>query len=105
MMFLILQLKEISKPAVFVYGFFIFYSVFCYTTLMDKDKYAWLFEIVRCIIAIIIINYYGAWFTLDNFLPFGTTMVMLYFILSAAVSIAFEILEFKRDMQPIGANY
>lgn len=40
MMFMIIHLVEFPKPAVFVYGFFIFYSVYCYSSLMDRDKYA-----------------------------------------------------------------
>ncbi len=104
MMFMIIQLVEISKPALLVYGFFIFYSVYSYTSLMDRDRYAWLFELIRCVIAIVIINYYGGWFTLNNFLPFGTTLVMVYFIISVIISIAFEFFEFRKDEQPIRAN-
>jgi hypothetical protein len=97
MMFLIMQLVEISKPAIFVYGFFIFYSVYCYTSLMDRDKYAWILELIRCVVAFVIINYYGGWFTLNNFLPQGTAILVVYFIISAFVSIAFEYFEFKND--------
>ena len=97
MMFLIMQLVEISKPAIFVYGFFIFYSVYCYTSLMDRDKYAWILELIRCVVAFVIINYYGGWFTLNNFLPQGTAILVVYFIISAFVSIAFEYFEFKKD--------
>jgi alkylglycerol monooxygenase len=97
MMFLIMQLVEISKPAIFVYGFFIFYSVYCYTSLMDRDKYAWILELARAVIAFAIINYYDGWFTLNNFLPQGTSILAVYFIISAIVSIAFHYFEFKND--------
>ncbi|MCC6584404.1 MAG: sterol desaturase family protein [Chitinophagales bacterium] len=104
MMFLIVQLVEISKPGIFVYGFFIFYSVYCYTSLMDRDKYAWILELVRCIIAFSIINYYGDWFTLNKFLPLGTTILSVYFIISTFVSIAFEYFEFKNNILPTSAS-
>lgn len=104
MMFMIVQLVEISKPAVFVYGFFIFYSVYCYTSLMDRDRYAWLFEVFRLLFAVGIINYFGAWFTLNNLFPYGTTIVLLYLIISVIVSIIFEIFEFRKYKKPIGAN-
>ncbi len=104
MMFLIIQLVEISKPAIFVYGFFIFYSVYCYTSLMDRDRYAWLFEVFRLLSAVVIINYYDGWFTLNNFLPFGTTIVILYLIISTFVSIAFEFFEFKKETQPLSTS-
>jgi sterol desaturase/sphingolipid hydroxylase (fatty acid hydroxylase superfamily) len=95
--FLFAQIAVLPKPVVFVYGFFIFYSVYCYTSLMDRDKYAWVFELIRCITAIAIINYYGGWFTLNNFLPYGSAILIVYFIVSAIVSSAFEYFEFKKD--------
>ena len=71
---------------------------------MDRDRHAWFFELIRCMIAIVIINYYGGWFTLNNFLSFGTTLVMVYFIISVLISIAFDFFEFRKDEQPIRAN-
>ncbi len=102
--FLFSQIAVLPKPAVFVYGFFIFYTVYCYTSLMDRDKYAWIFELIKCGIAIVIINYYSGWFTLNNFLPLGTTILVVYFIFSTLVSIAFEYLEFKKDIPSVSAN-
>lgn len=97
MMFLISQVAVIGKSALFVYSFFIFLSVYSYTSLMDKSRYAWLFELVRLFLAFGVISFYGGWFTLDNFLPYGTTIVLAYFVFSAAVSVAFEYFEFKTD--------
>ena len=104
MMFLILQLAEISKTALFIYAAFIFVTVYSYTSLMDKSRYAWLFEIVRMIYALAIINYYGDWFTLDTFIPQGTTIVLSYFIFSAIVSLAFQYFEFRTDTRLVEAN-
>jgi hypothetical protein len=102
--FLFGQIAVLPKPVIFVYGFFIFYTVYCYTSLMDRDKYAWMFELIRCVIAIVIINYYGGWFTLNNFLPLGTTILVVYFIFSTLVSIAFEYLEFKKDIPSVSVD-
>ncbi len=95
MMFLILQIAVIPKTALFVYASFIFITVFSYTSLMDKSRYASLLEIVRCSFAFGIIYFYNGWFALDNFIPQGTTILSIYFILSALVSFAFQYFEFK----------
>ncbi len=99
MLFLVIQLVDISKPAIFVYGFFIFYSVYCYTSLMDKDSNAWLLECIRFALAIGIIKYYNGWFTLNKFVDYGTTILVAYFVISLLVSVAFVLLEFKKEMQ------
>lgn len=96
MIFLILQLAIIPKTGIFVYGSFIFLTVYSYTSLMDKSRYAWLFEIVRLIYALLIIILYDGWFALDNFIPRGTTIVLGYFIFSAIVSLAFHYFEFRK---------
>jgi len=95
MMFLITQIAAISKTALFVYSSFIFLSIYSYTELMDKSRYAWMFEVARLVCAIIIIRVYGGWFTLDTFIPQGTTILLMYFSFSAAVSAAFDYFELK----------
>lgn len=99
LMFLITQMAVISKPELFVYASFIFFSVYSYTSLMDKSRYAWLFEMLRLFFALAIINFYGDWFTLDNYIPQGTIVLSIYFVFSAVVSSAFEYFEFKSDTQ------
>lgn len=95
MMFLVLQIAVISKTEVFMYGAFIFVSVYSYTSLMDKSRYTWLFELLRLVYAMAIIYFYGAWFTLDNFIYQGTNIVLFYLICSTVISFAFEYIEFR----------
>jgi alkylglycerol monooxygenase len=97
MVFLFNQLEPIGQPWIYVYGLFLILGVFSYTTLMDKSKHAWWIEIVRAAIGLAIINLYGAWFTIDNFLPFGTTLVAAYFVVSAIASILFDIIEIRKS--------
>ena len=97
LVFLMFQIAALPKTAVFVYALFIFFSVFSYTSLMDKSRYAWLFELVRLCGAVAIISFYNGWFTLNNFLPYGTNIVLIYLILSTIVSLAFEYIEFRTE--------
>ena len=101
MMFLVLQMAVIPKTAVFVYASFIFLTVYSYTSLMDKSRYAWAFEILRFFYALTIVFFYNGWFTIDHFIPQGTTVLFLYFVFSAVVSLAFEHFEFKKESEPV----
>ncbi len=97
LMFLITQVAAIGKTALFIYAFFIFFSVYSYTSLMDKNRYAWVYEIARFIFVLAILKVYNGWFTLDSFIPNGTMILMAYFVISVVVSLAFEFFEFKYE--------
>jgi sterol desaturase/sphingolipid hydroxylase (fatty acid hydroxylase superfamily) len=105
MMFMVLQIAEISKTAVFVYAAFIFLSVYSYTSLMDRDRYAWLFELLRLLFALAIISFYNGWFTLNNFAPQATLILLVYFVFSTLVSLAFDYFEFKTDTNIVEASF
>lgn len=98
--FLVFQIAAIPKSAVFVYSFFIFLSVYSYTSLMDKSRFAWLMEVARLLIGLTIIYYYNGWFTLNQFTPQGSLIVIGYLIFSALVSCGFEYFEFRTDANP-----
>jgi len=103
-MFLIVQIAVIAKTAVFVYASFIFLTVYSYTSLMDKSKYAYFIELLRLFYALLIINFYGGWFVLNNFVHQGTSILLVYFIFSAIISIAFDHFEFKTDAKLVRTN-
>jgi alkylglycerol monooxygenase len=96
--FLISQIAVIDKPALFIYASFIFLSVYSYTSLMDTDRHAWVFEILRLLFALAIINFYNGWFTLDNFVNHGFAILLTYFVISSVVSFAFCFFEFRSEI-------
>ncbi len=97
LMFMISQAAVFTKTELFVYGFFIYLGVYSFTELMDKSKFAWVFELARLLFALAIISVYDGWFTIDEFIPGATIVVASYFILSVMVSLAFQFFEFKTD--------
>jgi len=97
MMFLVTQVAKIDKTGLLVYAFFVFLSVYSYTSLMDKSRIAWVHELIRLVYALAVIKYYNGWFTLDNYIPHGSTILLAYLVFSLIVSLAFEFLEFKTD--------
>jgi alkylglycerol monooxygenase len=96
MLFLFNQLQAIGSPGIYVFGLFLVFSVFSYTTLMDKSKHAWWIEVLRAFTGVAIINIYGSWFTIDHFLPYGTIIVGIYFMISATAAILFDIFEIRK---------
>lgn len=95
------NVAKIGLPNIFVYGAFLFVTIYSYTELMDKHKLSFLWEIIRYVFAIGIITYYGDWFGLNSVIPFGTYIVMGYLTLSLAVSIYFVTFEFRSQDQTI----
>ncbi len=90
-------LVEIGNPAMFIYGAFLYLMVFSYTTLMDRNANALWLESIKSVVALSIIYAYGDWFLLDQVLPFGTLIVVMYQVFSVFVVGWFVLKEFKID--------
>ncbi len=95
------NIAKIGLTNIFVYGAFIFVTIYSYTELMDKHKFSFIWESIRFVFAIVIINYYGDWFGLNSIFPFGNYLVLGYLTVSLLVSIYFVSFDFKTENQPI----
>lgn len=82
MMFLFNRLAEIGAPGMFVYGAFLFLSIFSFTMFMDGDRFSWMVEAIKSVIGISIILWTGDWFTLKQLVVIGPEIMMLYFVIS-----------------------
>jgi alkylglycerol monooxygenase len=80
------NIGTIGSPNIFIYGGFIFLFVYAYTELMDRNKYAIVWEILKAIVGIYIIISLGDWFGSNKFYPGISTILIGYFILSIGVS-------------------
>lgn len=95
------NIAKIGLTNIFVYGAFIFVTIYSYTELMDKNKYSFVWEGIRFAFAVGIINHYGDWFGLNSILSFGNYLVLGYFSFSLLISIYFVSFDFKTENQPI----
>lgn len=95
------NIAKIGLTNIFVYGAFIFVTIYSYTELMDKHKFSFIWETIRYIFAIAIINYYGDWFGLNTIFSFGNYLVLGYLTVSLLASIYFVSFDFKTENQPI----
>lgn len=83
------NLALIGKPGIFIYGAFIFLFVYAFTELMDKNKYAVLWELLKCATGITIILYTGDWFGISAHGSYIKFILIAYFILSLVSSFWF----------------
>ena len=104
--YLYFAIATITIQNIFIYGAFIFISVYSYTELMDTNKYALLWESIRFILGIGIVIYLGNWFELDHILPYGTILVTAILCLSLAGTVYFVGTNFKSEkLVVINAHY
>lgn len=89
------NIAMIGLPVIFIYGLFIFVTVYSYTELMDESRFSVYWETIRFLFGLGILYYFGDWFGLNSLFPWGNYIVIGYLILSLAMSIYFVALEFK----------
>lgn len=96
------NIAKIGIPGIFIYGAFVFVSVYSYTELMDKSKFAFIYEGIRFAFAVTVVSISGSWFKIDDVIPNGTYIVMGCLAVSLLISIYFVTTEFKESQnQPI----
>ena len=95
--YLYLSIAQMELQNIFIYGTFIFISVYSYTELMDINNYSLFWESVRFVFGIGIISYFGNWFNIDASIPFGTQIVISYLVISLGVNIYFVSSGFKSE--------
>jgi sterol desaturase/sphingolipid hydroxylase (fatty acid hydroxylase superfamily) len=93
--FLFNNVGVIGLPNIFIYGFFIFLTVYSYTELMDKSKYTIYWESIRLVVGIAILFYFGDWFGLNNTIVTGNYIAVFYLLFSFVGSVYFFHYEFK----------
>ncbi|WP_297337370.1 sterol desaturase family protein [Algoriphagus sp.] len=84
------NLAEIASPGIFYFGGFIFLTIYAYTELMDRNPYAWAWELLKFFYAGFFLVTTGDWFGLSNFLPGSVSIFVVYLTLSALCSIWFS---------------
>ena len=90
------SIAMIGLPNVFIYGAFIFLTVYSYTELMDTRKISVFWESLRFIFGIGILLYFGDWFGMNQLFPFGNTIIVSYLILSFVITIYFVSTDFEK---------
>lgn len=91
------NIATIGTPGIFVYGLFIFLTVYAYSELMDRNRYALLWEVIKNIFGCAIIYKTGDWFGASVFFPGINYSIIAWFIVSTIVTAWFVFIEFKSE--------
>ena len=89
------NIAEIGAPGMFIYGGYVYLSVYAMTELMDKNPIAWLWEILKSSFGILVVLTTGDWFGLSENIPGLLPVLIVYFVISAGASTWFSIKENK----------
>ncbi|UFH36987.1 sterol desaturase family protein [Flavobacterium acetivorans] len=93
--FLFDNIAVIGLPNVFIYGLFIFVTIYSYSELMDKRNSSIFWETIRFFLGMGIIFYFGNWFELNAQLPIINYIIASYLFISLLVTVYFTAFEFK----------
>ena len=83
------NVASIGLTNMMYYGLFIFAQVYALTEFMDRNPRALAYEVVKNMICIGGILYYGGWFGLQNYFGASSYILMGYFFISTATVAAF----------------
>jgi len=78
------HINQLDHAYIYLYGLFIFVSVYALTELMDRHPYAWAAELVKAGFGAYLLYLQPDWFGLSDWLPMSGYLVGSYLLLSLA---------------------
>jgi alkylglycerol monooxygenase len=90
------NIATIGMPNIFIYGAFLFLTIYSYTELMDTRSSALFWESLRLLFGIAIVLRLGDWFGLNGFTPYGNYSIIGYLLFSILVTVYFVFIVFKK---------
>lgn len=82
--YMLMNFKDIGNQ-IPIYAILLFATIYGYTSLMDRERFAPILEVVRSAMGLGWIVYSGDWFGMNANLSGGTMLVAGYFVLSAVI--------------------
>jgi hypothetical protein len=92
-------INQFDSTYIFVYGGFIFLSIYAFTELMDRNQYAIAWEALRCGFGIYLIYQQGDWFGASELIPGIHIALMAYFVIATLITGWFVYIHYKEDRQ------
>lgn len=85
------NLADIGSPGIFLYGMFIFLYIYALTSLMDADKQAPVWEVLKLVTGFYLIYSTGGWFGAEKYQASIPYLVGFYLVVSIYLSTSFSI--------------
>lgn len=95
LMFMFFNYTEIGFEGLLLFSAFIFVGIYGYTSLMDRTKYAVWIEVIRGVLGIAFIWMENDWFGVNNYISWGSMLIILYFLITISGGIYFTYFEKK----------
>jgi sterol desaturase/sphingolipid hydroxylase (fatty acid hydroxylase superfamily) len=96
--YLFANIAVIGSPGIFVYGLFIFLSVYALTELMDRNRSAIVWEFIKNILAVSVIYQRGGWFSVSSHNGSWVNILILsWLVISTFVTAWLVFIEFRSD--------
>ena len=99
--YLFANIASIGSPGIFVYGLFIFLGVYSFTELMDRKRFALLWEIIKDTLGFYIIYKIGGWFSTSPSVARMNIPILLWLFLSTFITAWFVFIEFKQEKKKL----
>lgn len=93
----IASINQQNGAYIYIYAVFIFLTVYAYTDLMDRNRFAIVWESVRSVTGIAIILFYGDWFGVSQWHYAIKYILIAYFALSIIITSMFSLKHYKED--------
>lgn len=97
----IAAINQLDSSYIFIYGGFVFLSIYACTELMDRNQYAVIWEVIRSGLGILLIYQQGDWFGASSRIPGIQYVLTGYFMLSTIITAYFVIKHRKEDQQQL----
>lgn len=94
----IARINAINSSYIYIYGLFVFLTVYAYSELMDRNKNATLWETIKNIVGVAIILQTGDWFGVAQLFEPAKYFILGYFIFSNFVTGWFAVKHSKEDI-------
>ncbi len=101
--YLFANIAKIGSPEIFVYGLFIFLSVYAFTELMDRNRFALGWEAIKNLLGGYIIVKTGSWFSMPPSFEWINTVTGAWLVLSTIITAWFVLVEFNRENNTLPA--
>ena len=92
-LFMFYNYTEIGFGGLMLFGAFVFLGIFGYTSLMDRQNFAFYIELFRSIAGIVLIWITGDWFGINSYWSYGSLIVGFYFLISGIAGYYFTYAE------------
>ena len=99
----IAYINSLNSSWIYWYGGFIFITIYALTELMDRNRYALIWEIMRCGFGTWLIIDQGDWFGAAKWLPAAGMVVGAFLVLSLLAATYFSLKHAREDRQQLGA--